>query len=38
MSLLQSAIFDTEEVSEAIAAWKDKRNASFGHLDPVAPL
>lgn len=38
MSLLQSAIFDSEEMSEAIAAWKDKRDASFEHLDPVSPL
>ena len=35
MSLLQSAIFDTEEMSEAIAAWKDKRGAGFEHLAPV---
>jgi enoyl-CoA hydratase len=38
MTLLQSAIFDSEEMSEAIAAWKAKRDASFAHLDPVAPL
>jgi enoyl-CoA hydratase len=38
MSLLQSAIFDSDEMSEAIAAWKDKRSAGFDHLDPVVPL
>ena len=38
MSLLQSALFDTEEMSEAIAAWKGKRAGSFEHLDPIAPL
>jgi enoyl-CoA hydratase len=37
MSLLQSAIFDSEEMSEAIAAWKDKRDAGFEPLDPIAP-
>ncbi len=38
MTLLQSAIFDTEEMAEAIAAWKAKRDASFEPLDPIAPL
>jgi enoyl-CoA hydratase len=35
MSLLQSAIFDTGEMAEAIAAWKTKRDGSF---DPLAPV
>jgi enoyl-CoA hydratase len=38
MSLLQSAIFDTDEVAEAIAAWKDKRDGEFEALAPVAKL
>jgi len=38
MTLLQSAIFDTTEMKEAIAAWKDKRNGEFDPLAPVAPL
>ena len=36
MTLLQSAIFDTDEMSEAIAAWKDKRDGRFEPLAPVA--
>ncbi|HUG23629.1 enoyl-CoA hydratase-related protein [Piscinibacter sp.] len=35
MTLLQSAIFDTGEMAEAIAAWKDKREAAFEALHPV---
>ena len=35
MTLLQSAIFDTGEMAEAIAAWKDKR---AGQFDPLAPI
>lgn len=35
MTLLQSAIFDTGEMAEAIAAWKDKRS---GRYDPLAPI
>jgi enoyl-CoA hydratase len=35
MSLLQSAIFDTGEMAEAIAAWKTKREGQF---DPLAPV
>lgn len=35
MSLLQSAIFDTGEMAEAIAAWKSKREGSFDPLTPV---
>ncbi|HEX6706912.1 MAG TPA: enoyl-CoA hydratase-related protein [Albitalea sp.] len=35
MTLLQSAIFDTGEMAEAIAAWKDKRDPRFDPLPPV---
>lgn len=35
MTLLQSAIFDTEEMAVAIAAWKAKGTAAF---EPLAPL
>jgi len=35
MTLLQSAIFDTAEMAEAIDAWKTKREANFGGLNPV---
>ena len=35
MTLLQSAIFDTGEMSEAISAWKGKREADFAPLGPV---
>jgi enoyl-CoA hydratase len=38
MTLLQSAIFDLDEMTLAIAAWKDKRAAQFEALTPVAPL
>ena len=38
MALLQSAIFDTEEMAEAIAAWKAKRAGAFDPLAPVAGL
>ena len=38
MTLLQSAIFDTGEMTEAIAAWKDKRSGEFEPLAPVMPL
>jgi len=35
MTLLQSAIFDTDEMTRAIAAWKDKREPDFAPLvDP----
>ena len=37
MTLLQSAIFDIDEMTLAIAAWKDKRAAEFEALTPVAP-
>jgi enoyl-CoA hydratase len=37
MTLLQSAIFDTDEMAAAIAAWKSKRDADFAPLCPVAP-
>jgi enoyl-CoA hydratase len=36
MTLLQSAIFDTAEMAEAIGAWKDKRDGNFAPLDAVA--
>jgi len=35
MVLLQSAIFDTSEMAEAIDAWKNKRDAQFPALNPV---
>ena len=35
MAVLQSAIFDSGDIAEAIAAWKDKR---AGHFDPLAPV
>jgi len=38
MTLLQSAIFDGDEMAAAIAAWKSKRDADFGALAPVATL
>lgn len=38
MTLLQSAIFDIDEMTRAIVAWKDKRSAEFDALTPVAPL
>lgn len=38
MTLLQSAIFDTAEMAEAIGAWKGKRDGHFEPLDAVAPV
>lgn len=38
MTLLQSAIFDTAEMAEAISAWKDKRPGRYAPLAPIAPL
>jgi hypothetical protein len=35
MALLQSAIFDPDEMARAIDAWKAKRPASFDPLDAV---
>ncbi len=35
MTLLQSAIFDTTEMAEAIAAWKEKRDGDFAPLMPI---
>ncbi len=35
MATLQSAIFDTGEMAEAITAWRDKRQGRFSPLDPV---
>ena len=37
MALLQSAIFDTDDIAEAIAAWQAKRHGNFAALDAVAP-
>jgi enoyl-CoA hydratase len=36
MAVLQSAIFDTGEMAEAIAAWKGKRDGDFPALTPIA--
>lgn len=36
MTLLQSAIFDIDEMASAIAAWKAGRTAEFAPLAPVA--
>jgi enoyl-CoA hydratase len=38
MTLLQSAIFDTDEMAAAIDAWKAKRSAEFDPLAPVAKV
>ena len=38
MTLLQSAIFDTDEMALAIEAWKSKQTAAFPPLDPVAKV
>ncbi|MGZ5241365.1 MAG: enoyl-CoA hydratase-related protein, partial [Caldimonas sp.] len=38
MTLLQSAIFDTGEMTTAIAAWKEKRTAEFEALAAVAKV
>ncbi len=38
MTLLQSAVFDIDEMAVAIAAWKGKREAEFPPLPAVAPL
>ena len=38
MTLLQSAIFDIDEMARAIAAWKAKSAAEFDPLTPVAPV
>ncbi|MCE2657911.1 MAG: enoyl-CoA hydratase-related protein [Rubrivivax sp.] len=38
MTLLQSAIFDIDEMGQAIAAWKAKGAAEFPPLGPVPPL
>jgi enoyl-CoA hydratase len=37
MTLLQSAIFDTDEMALAIEAWKSKRAATFAPLGSIAP-
>ena len=36
MTLLQSAIFDSDEIAVAIAGWKEKRSAAFDALAPAA--
>jgi len=36
MALLQSAIFDTDEMARAIAAWKAKRPGEFAALAPLS--
>ncbi len=38
MTLLQSAIFDTDEMAVAITAWKTKQAAAFDALAPVATV
>ena len=38
MTLLQSAIFDTDEMATAIAAWKGKGTPSFEPLAGVTPI
>ena len=38
MTLLQSAIFDTEEMGVAIAAWKAKGQAEFAPLAPASKV
>ncbi len=38
MTLLQSAIFDIDEMARAISAWKDKSAAQFAALLPVAAV
>jgi enoyl-CoA hydratase len=38
MTLLQSAIFDRDEMARAIAGWKAKREADFEALAPIAKV
>lgn len=38
MTLLQSAIFDLDEMGRAIAAWKEKSAGQFDPLVPVKPV
>ena len=38
MSLLQSAIFDTAEMGQAIMAWKDKTDAGFAPIGEIGKL
>lgn len=38
MAVLQSAIFDTDEIAAAIEAWKGKRGGDFAPLAPVAKV
>ncbi|BCG05464.1 hypothetical protein PPGU19_100320 (plasmid) [Paraburkholderia sp. PGU19] len=37
MALLQSAIFDTQDLDEAISAWHGKRQGRFAALSPLTP-
>ena len=37
MTLLQSAIFDIDEMATAIAGWRAKQAAEFAPLDPLPP-
>ena len=38
MAVLQSAIFDPAEISEAITAWQSKRDGQFASLKPLQAL
>jgi enoyl-CoA hydratase len=38
MTLLQSAIFDIDEMALAIAAWKERQPADFEAIGPVVPV
>jgi enoyl-CoA hydratase len=38
MTLLQSAIFDIDEMALAIRAWQDKQPAEFTALAPQPPV
>lgn len=38
MTLLQSAIFDIDEMGQAIAAWKARQPGGFEALTPIPPL
>ena len=37
MAVLQSAIFDPSDLSEAVAAWQAKREIQFDLLPPLTP-
>jgi enoyl-CoA hydratase len=38
MTLLQSSIFDTQEMATAILAWKAKGTGEFAALPPLADI